>query len=83
MLACFGEKRKKPLPKDYRDCSISCVNNNRQAGNNRTKARNSQILHKRKVTTIKQQIKDGTYNFDEKLDLAMDKLIENILSPKN
>jgi anti-sigma28 factor (negative regulator of flagellin synthesis) len=83
MLACYGEKSKKPLPKNYRDSSISCVHNNRQAGNNRTKTRNSQIIHKRKVTSIKQQIKDGTYNFDEKLDFAMDKLIENILSPKN
>ena len=83
MLACYGEKRKKPLPKDCRNNAVSCVHNNRQAVNNRTKTRNSQILHKRKVTTIKRQIKDGTYNFDEKLDVAMDKLIENILSPEN
>ena len=83
MLACYEEKRKKALPEDYRDSSVSCVHNNRQTGNSRAKTKNSQILRKQKVTEIRHKIRDNTYNFDEKLELALDRLIENILSPES
>ena len=82
MLSCFGKKTKKILPKDFRDNSISGVHDIKLT-EKRTKMRSSQIPHKQKVTNIRQQINDGTYNLDEKLDIAIDRLIENILESNN
>ena len=37
-------------------------------------------VRKKKILKVRQQLSEGTYNFDEKLDVALDHLLEDLTS---